>query len=80
MQETSKLPKGKFMIGTREISKAVRDNIIKQVFVAANCPEELLKKISGAEIIRFSGDQRELAARLGKPFPVAMAGLEEAEE
>lgn len=75
MEKTDKLPKGEFMIGAREIAKAVKQGSVKKVFIASNCPSNLLEKISDADIIKFSGDQRELAARLGKSFPIAMAGL-----
>lgn len=75
METTDRLPKGEFVIGAREIGRDVEKGRIKKVFVASNCPQGIVKKFFSAEIIRFSGDQRELAARLGKPFPVAAAGL-----
>ena len=75
IEKIDKLPKGEFMIGAREIAKAVKQGLVKKVFIASNCPSTLLEKISDANVIRFSGDQSELAARLGKSFPVAMAGL-----
>ncbi|MBI2583702.1 MAG: ribosomal L7Ae/L30e/S12e/Gadd45 family protein [Candidatus Aenigmarchaeota archaeon] len=75
MEQTDRLPKGEFMIGAREIAKALKNGVIEKVFVASNCPDNLLSHVSGAEVIKFTGDQRELAARLGKPFPVAMAAM-----
>ncbi|MFH0832393.1 MAG: ribosomal L7Ae/L30e/S12e/Gadd45 family protein [Candidatus Aenigmatarchaeota archaeon] len=71
----TKLPAGKFVIGTREIIKNINSGKVTKVIVAKNCPEFLIKKISvGVEI--FDGDQKDMGTKLGKPFPVAMIGYE----
>lgn len=71
----TKLPTGKFVIGTREIIKNINNGKVKKVIVARNYPESLIKKIN-ADVEIFDGDQKELGTKLGKPFPVAMVGYE----
>ena len=73
-----KLPAKKSVIGTREILKAIKAGRVKMVIVAKNCPEALTKKIpsEGIDVKMFNGDQANLGTRLGKPFPIAMAGFE----
>ena len=77
MELITKLPGKKCIIGTREIAKAVGSGKVKRVVVARNCPDELLKKISGIDVTMFDGNQDELGTRIGKPFPVAMIGYED---
>jgi large subunit ribosomal protein L30e len=78
METTTKLPDQKGLIGAREIAKAFKAGKIKKVVVANNCPEELIKKLEGERVYMemFSGNQKELGTKLGKPFPVAMVGYE----
>ncbi len=77
METISKLPEKEFVIGAREIAKAAGIGKVNKVIVAKNCPEELIKKISGVAVSMFDGNQDELGTRIGKPFPVAMIGYEE---
>lgn len=65
-----------FVIGTKEILKAIKAGKIESVMMAANCPDFLAEKIksTGTQIEDFSGDQQQLGNRVGKPFPIAMAG------
>ena len=51
----SKLPEGKFVIGAREIKKAVETGSVKKIIVASNCPDFLVKKFA---IDHSSGDRR----------------------
>ncbi|HLD83578.1 MAG TPA: ribosomal L7Ae/L30e/S12e/Gadd45 family protein [archaeon] len=76
METISKLPEKKAVIGTKEIVKGIAAGKIKEVIVASNCPEELVKKLGKAQVRIFEGTERELATKLGKPFLVAMAGFE----
>ncbi|MBI3190218.1 ribosomal L7Ae/L30e/S12e/Gadd45 family protein [archaeon] len=79
METISKLPdKKEFTIGTREIIKDIETGKVKKVVVASNCPDFLLAKISGKNIVieRFEEDEKQLGTRLGKPFPIAMVGYE----
>ncbi len=77
MEIITKLPGKKCIIGTREIAKAISKGKVKKVVIARNCPNELLKKISGVDVSMFDGNQDELGTRIGKPFPVAMIGYED---
>lgn len=77
LETISKLPEGKFTIGTREIKKAVEAGSVKRVIVASNCPDFLIKKFDEDIIIqRFEGDQKGLGTKVGKPFAIAMVGYE----
>jgi len=79
MEIVSKLPQGKFILGTREIAKAIKSGSIKNVIVAKNCPDNLIEKIKAGgdiQIQSFAGDQKELGTALGKPFCVATVGYE----
>ena len=71
------MPGKKFIIGAKEIAKAVSSGKVKKIVVAKNCPEELMKKVTGADVAMFDGNQDELGTRIGKPFPVAMIGYED---
>lgn len=77
METIDRLPDTPATIGAREIAKGIAAGTIKRVVVAANCPEFLLAKVSGATVVRFAGNQKELGTKLGKPFPAAMAGYKE---
>ncbi|MCX6819039.1 MAG: ribosomal L7Ae/L30e/S12e/Gadd45 family protein [Candidatus Aenigmarchaeota archaeon] len=67
------------VIGPREIAKNIKKGAVKKIVVANNCPEYLLDKIKKfkVKIVTFDGDQQQLGTRLGKPFPVTMAGYPE---
>jgi len=76
METVTKLPEAKGMIGAREIALAVKAGKVKKVIVADNCPDFLVQKIGKVKVEKFSGSQRELGTKLGKPFAVAMVGYE----
>ncbi len=78
MEKIDHLPAKTGVIGPREIIKALQSGKIKKAVVAKNCPDAIITKLqaAGAEISIFSGDQRELGTRLGKPFEVAVVGYE----
>ena len=78
MQVLDKLPAKQGIVGTREIAKSIKAGKIKRVIIATNCPDFIIEKMksSGVEIQIFSGDQKNLGTRLGKPFPVAIVGYE----
>ncbi len=79
METIEKLPSGKYVVGAKEVAKGIKAGQIKTVIFANNCPEFLVKRISGAgnvETHAFSGDQKMLGTHLGKPFPVALVGYE----
>ena len=70
------LPKGEFVIGTREIVKNIKDGRIKRVIIASNCPDFLRERLAKTAFEIFDGDQQQLGTKLGKPFPVAMVGYQ----
>ncbi len=71
-----KLPSGNPVIGFNQVLKGYKDGKIKQVVVAKNCPEKIVKEFKNVQV--FNGDQEQLGTRLGKPFFVAVVGFEEA--
>lgn len=76
MTEITKLPKGEYIIGPKEILKSINSKDIKEIIVANNCPEKLKEKIpKKIKTKTFSGNQQELGTKIGKPFPVAMVGF-----
>ncbi len=78
MELVAKLPDKQGIIGTKEIAAAVNAGKIKRVIIASNCPDFLVEKIGNIRIDKFSGNQRELGTKLGKPFAVAMVGYDSA--
>ena len=65
-----------YIIGPKEIKKAIKSGSIINITVAKNCPKSLIDSIKkeGIEVKMFSGDQKELGTHIGKPFPVAVVG------
>ena len=64
-------------LGFREIVKAIKAGKVKKVVVAKNCPKGMVEKLGNVQIEIFEGDQTQLGTKLGKPFPVAMAGFKD---
>jgi ribosomal protein L30E len=76
METIAQLPDGTPIIGAKAIIKKINSGKVKEVVVANNCPASLIKKVSGATVKEFDGNEKELGTKLGKPFPIAMAGFE----
>lgn len=80
MELITKLPEKNSTIGAREIVRSIKAGKIRHVIVASNCPDWLFARIKEFEgntkIESFDGDEAQLGTKLGKPFPVAMAGYE----
>ncbi len=70
-----KLPESKATIGIKEVVNGIKNNKIKTVVVASNCPDFLKEKLK-IKFDVFQGDQQQLGTSLGKPFPVAVVGYE----
>ncbi|HLC67253.1 MAG TPA: ribosomal L7Ae/L30e/S12e/Gadd45 family protein [archaeon] len=64
-------------IGIREIIKGIKSGKIKKVVVAKNCPKSLVDRLGNVNVEVFDGDQAQLGTKLGKPFPIAMAGFKD---
>ena len=82
IMSTSRIPEKKGVVGAREIAKAAKEGKIRHIIIASNCPDFLVARLegTGARIERFDGDEQQLATKLGKPFPIAMAGFEDQEK
>ncbi|MCD6381982.1 MAG: ribosomal L7Ae/L30e/S12e/Gadd45 family protein [Candidatus Aenigmarchaeota archaeon] len=77
--------KEEFIIGTREVMKAIKDDKIERVVLASNAPEsikDMVKKIAEEKgiIVEEDGDELKLATKVGKPFPIATVGYLKGEE
>ena len=79
MEIVSVLPSKKPVIGTNAIVKSIKAGRMKQVIVTTNTPQEIIAKLSvaGVRLQTFSGNEKALATKLGKPFPIAAVGYEE---
>lgn len=62
---------GKVFIGQEQSIKAIKNDKAKLVIIANNCPKEFLKKIEKVSIYKFKGNNVELGAVCGKPFPIS---------
>lgn len=74
-----------FIIGTREIMKAMEKGEIEKVIVASNAPEEIKQKLFDVAqkknvTVEEDGDEIKLATKVGKPFPIAAVGYLKGEE
>jgi large subunit ribosomal protein L30e len=73
---------GGVIIGLKSLSRGLKNGSMKIVFTSSNCPGQVSKevsyyaKISKAEVQAFTGNSVELGRLCGKPFKVAIAGLE----
>jgi ribosomal protein L30E len=79
METINTLPAAKYIIGTKTIAKGIKSGKIKTVVVSKNTPKALIDKLNSknVKIKFFAGDEREMATKLGKPFPIAAIGYEE---
>ncbi len=71
----------KLVIGTDETLKNIRKGLIRVVYVASNCSEDVMKdlkrysKMSGFEIFDTKLPNDELGAVCKKPFNIALLGM-----
>ena len=71
----------KLVIGKDEVLKGLRTGKFEKVFVAENCPAELLEDLekyapmSGIEIVKTGVNNVELGDVCKKPFAIAVLGL-----
>jgi len=74
---------GKVVIGARKTIKMVKLGKVKYVVIATNTPEEVKQdieyyaKLSKVKLIRFPGSNKELGTTIGKPFGVAIMGIQD---
>ncbi len=73
---------GKLVIGAKSVSKAIKNDSVSAVFVSSNCPADVKKdvayygSVSKAEVVDFSGNAAQLGQFCGKPFKIAILGIE----
>ncbi len=65
------------VFGYREIIKLAERGEIEKIIIAKNCPREIRAKLesTGVKTEDFPGDERDLAVKFGKPFPVSSVGI-----
>ncbi len=72
---------GEVIFGERETLRAVRNNEVKLVIMAENCPPELERdlkhfaRLCDVSVYEFSGTGVELGSVCGKPFIISMLGV-----
>lgn len=72
----------KITIGSREVLKKLKLGKLKLIVIASNCPEnikneiEYYSKLSNTRVEIFDGTGRDLGVFCGKPFPIAVIGIE----
>jgi large subunit ribosomal protein L30e len=71
----------KLVIGSRGVFKNLKQNIIKSVICASNCPEATCKDLEyygknfDIELKKFKGNSRQLGEMCAKPFNVSVLGI-----
>jgi ribosomal protein L30E len=71
----------KLLIGKDEVLKNIRKSLVQKVYLASNCPAELLKdmnryaKIGGFELFDTKVPNDEMGAVCKKPFAIAVIGV-----
>jgi len=63
---------GKVTIGVKETKKALGKGNLKMVILASNSPEKDFGKVPAHT---FKGNNADMGAACGKPFPVAVLGV-----
>ncbi len=77
----SAIKEKKLVIGTKSVLKNLKQNIIKSVIYASNCPEnthkdlEYYSKNFGIELKKFKGNSRQLGEVSAKPFNISVLGI-----
>ncbi len=72
---------GKIVMGERETIKSVKNNKIKLVIVAGNCPAPLKRTLVDLSthlrlpVYEFGGTSLALGSLCGRPFHVSMLGV-----
>jgi large subunit ribosomal protein L30e len=72
------LKEKKLKMGIEETEKLLKQNKVKEVFVASNCPEDREAKIkrhceiSGCKFSKLKEDSRDLGAVCKKPFSISV--------
>ena len=71
----------KLLIGKDEVLKNIRKSLVSKVYLASNCPDELLgdlhrySKVAGVELLDTKIPNDELGTVCKKPFSIAVIGI-----
>ncbi|MEW6069469.1 MAG: ribosomal L7Ae/L30e/S12e/Gadd45 family protein [Candidatus Thermoplasmatota archaeon] len=73
---------GKATVGFATTNKALLKNNVKLVIVSSNLPQKKLEiiKSTAVPVFKYQGNNFELGAACGKPFPISTVGIIEAPE
>jgi len=77
------LAKDNVVIGSKKTIKYLKNNKLKLILLAENCPENIRKdiksyvKINKIEIQNYDGTAKQLGIFCGKPFSIATLGVKE---
>jgi large subunit ribosomal protein L30e len=67
---------GEVRFGLAEAKKSVEKGEAKMVVYATNCPEkEAFEGAKGVKLFEFKGNNLELGAACGKPFPISALAI-----
>ena len=75
------LKEKKVLLGKNSTVKALKKGGLKSVFLANNCPKDILKemeyysKISKTELEEFGDSSPKLGQLCGKPFSITVIGI-----
>jgi large subunit ribosomal protein L30e len=73
---------GKIVIGRKSVARGFKTGTLSAVFIPSNCPADAAKeaayyaKIGKVQMHSFSGNSAELGQSCGKPFKIAILGIE----
>jgi large subunit ribosomal protein L30e len=73
---------GKLLIGRRSVLRALKSGSLSAVLLPSNCPADIArdieyyKKVSSTEVVEFGGNSAQLGEACGKPFKIAIVGIE----
>jgi large subunit ribosomal protein L30e len=75
------LEEGKAILGTDETMKLLRQGKLSQVFVTANCPEEVIMQVdhdaplAGTQIVKVKFTNEQMGDVCKKPFFISLMGV-----
>ena len=77
----SEIEKKNVILGSRKTIKYLKNNKVKLVVIAKNCPDGVKKdleqyaKLAGIKLEKYEGTATQLGIVCGKPFPVATVSV-----
>lgn len=77
----TELAKSNVIIGSKQTIKLLKNNKVRLIVLAVNCPEDVKKDIkryatmSKIEVKEYDGTAKQLGIFCGKPFPIATLSI-----